>query len=51
MITLSYSLAVEWRQPEPESWHAVDQMPLRYDYFLGDLIFVVDSADFSAKWG
>ncbi len=52
MISIDYELSPEWN-PEPP---LVDpglagEAALRYEIFLGDIVFVVDGADLSARWG
>lgn len=50
MITLDAVLAL--RQPESShDWATVSEGALHYDCFLGDVVFVVDGVDFSARWG
>jgi hypothetical protein len=52
MITLDYELSEDWNRRAAEiDLRSADEVTLRYDYFLGDVVFVVDRADFSARWG
>jgi hypothetical protein len=52
MIYLSYKLSHEFNEKAPIiNWATADSMTLRYEVFLGDQIFLVDDADFSALWG
>jgi hypothetical protein len=52
MITLDYDLSPEWNRRTTEiELRSADETTLRYDCFLGDAVFVVDGADFSARWG
>jgi hypothetical protein len=52
MITLDYELSPDWnRRTTKIDLRSADEMTLRYDCFLGDVVFVVDGADFSARWG
>jgi len=52
MIELDYTLSPSWKR----SWEALNlaeasETDLLYRALLGDIIFKVDSNDFSAKWG
>jgi hypothetical protein len=52
MIELDYTLSPSWKR----SWEALNlaeasETDLLYRALLGDIIFRVDSNDFSAKWG
>jgi hypothetical protein len=52
VITLSYILSADWSAKAANTdWAAADETTLRYGAFMGDQMFTVDSADFSAKWG
>lgn len=52
MIELSYNLSSSWNaKAQSVDWAKTDETTLRYRAFLGDQIFVVNGADFSAKWG
>lgn len=52
MITLGYELSPSWnRQDEGLDLRTADETALRSECFLGDVVFVVDGADFSAPWG
>jgi hypothetical protein len=52
MINLSYRLAADWNEKaEGVDWATASETELRYGAFMGDQIFVIDGADFSAKWG
>jgi hypothetical protein len=48
-IWLDYALSPSWNTGRPD-WATVDEMTLRYDLFLGDVVFRVDDKDFSARW-
>jgi hypothetical protein len=50
MLTFDYVLDPAWDRAEVDL-AAADEMVLRYDCFLGDVVFVVGEADFSARWG
>lgn len=51
MITLDYELSLGWDRRTTElKLRSADEMTLRYDCFLGDVVFV-DGVDFSARWG
>lgn len=52
MITLGYELSPSWnRRAGAVDLRAADEMTLRYDCFLGDVVFEVGGADLSARWG
>src|SRR5437879_4736572 len=52
MIYLSYKLSDELNAKAPiVDWASADATELRYYVFLGDQIFLVNDADFSARWG
>lgn len=52
MINLDYELSPSWnRRIGDVDLRAADEMTLRYECFLGDVVFVVQGADFSARWG
>ena len=52
MITLDYWLDPRWnRENESVDLASADEGALCYDVLLGDVIFIVNEADFSAKWG
>jgi hypothetical protein len=52
MINLAYNLSTNWaKHSYLESLDEVDEMTLRYQVHLGDVIFVADGVDFSARWG
>lgn len=52
MISLGYELSPSWnRRAEDVDLRAASEMTLRYECFLGDIAFVVDGVDFSARWG
>jgi hypothetical protein len=52
MITLDYLLDTRWASRNASvDLAGADEMTLRYDVLLGDVIFIVNEADFSAKWG
>jgi hypothetical protein len=52
VIDLSYNLSPAWKESAASTdWSRVDETTLRYKAFLGDQIFVVNGADFSARWG
>ena len=51
MICLSYQFSPEWNAKIDQlNLAQADEVTLRYKAFLGDQIFVVDEADFSARW-
>jgi hypothetical protein len=51
-ISLDYILSSSWAtQGRQVDLRTADEMTLRYDCFLGDVIFTADGADFSARWG
>lgn len=50
MLTLDWSLSL-WTDSCPPELEGADEWVLRYDCFLGDLIFIVDEVDLSARWG
>jgi hypothetical protein len=50
-IIFDYKLSSEWnRRTQTVDLRGADEMTLRYDCFLGDVVFSVDEADFSARW-
>jgi hypothetical protein len=52
MIEIDYRLSPSWnRELSTKNLAETDEMSLRYDTFLGDIIFIVNGADFSARWG
>lgn len=52
MIHLSYRLSDEsCAKNALIDWATADEMTLRYYLFFDDQIFVIDEADFSARWG
>jgi hypothetical protein len=51
MIRLDYSLSPSWQVPVGIAAAEADEWALRYEYFLGDVIFMVFEVDMSAKWG
>jgi hypothetical protein len=52
VIELSYNLSSSWNAKALDvDWADPDETTLRYRVLLGDQIFVVNGADFSAKWG
>ncbi len=52
MITLGYELSPSWnRRAGAVDLRVADEMTLRYDCFLGDVVFEVDGADLGARWG
>lgn len=51
-IVLDFELSSEWdRRAQGVDLRAVDEMKLRYDCFLGNIVFKVDEVDFSTRWG
>jgi hypothetical protein len=50
MINLSYTLSPTWNVGDID-WANADETTLRYRAFLGDQMFFVNEADFSARWG
>lgn len=52
MIQLDYQIGTDWARNLSEAdLETADESVLRYDAFLGDVIFRADGADFSARWG
>jgi hypothetical protein len=52
MIVLDYELSSAWNRKTGEvDLRAADEMTLRYDCFLGDVVLVVGDLDLSACWG
>jgi hypothetical protein len=51
MIELDYHLSESWNRVSNLDLAALDEGALRYQAFLGDIVFRVKSADFSANWG
>lgn len=51
-IVLDYALDPSWRRHwEGLDLRSADETALHYKCFLGDVVFIVDDADFSARWG
>jgi hypothetical protein len=52
MIVLNYELSPGWNlRTEQVDLQSADETTLRFDCFLGDVVFLVDEVDFSAPWG
>jgi hypothetical protein len=52
VLALDYELSPTWNRKTGEvDLRAADEMTLRYDCFLGDVVLVVGDLDLSAKWG
>jgi hypothetical protein len=52
VIALDYELSPAWNRKTGEvDLRAADEMTLRYDCFLGDVVLVVGDLDLSARWG
>jgi hypothetical protein len=52
MIEIDYKLSRDWAtKPGEINLAEADETTLRYDVFLGDVVFKVDGADFSTHWG
>ena len=52
MVTLCYELSPEWNRDQPGlDLSLAGEVALRYDLFLGDVVFTIDGADLSARWG
>lgn len=52
MVRLDYELSARWNGLAVEvDLRSADETVLRYDCFLGDVVFVVDDVDLSARWG
>lgn len=52
MIVLDYELSPAWNRKTGEvDLRGADEMTLRYDCFLGDVVLVVGELDLSARWG
>lgn len=52
MIEIDYKLSSSWAmKPSEISLADADEMTLRYNAFLGDVVFKVGSIDFSTHWG
>lgn len=51
MLKLDYSLSLSWNEPDASSLEDANELVLRYDCFLGDVIFLVSEIDMSARWG
>lgn len=51
-IILDYEISEKWdREATGLDLRAADELALRYECFLGDVVFEVGDADFSARWG
>src|SRR3712207_3536434 len=52
MIHLGYQLSPLWRaRNSGADYQRADEGALRYDLFLGDVLFKIDEVDLSARWG
>lgn len=52
MVQLDYSLSPSWNaKSSATALPNADESVLRYDLFLGDIIFVIGEIDLSARWG
>lgn len=51
MLRLDYSLSPAWNGCAGVSVAEADESVLRYDCFLGDVIFMAFEVDLSAEWG
>ena len=49
-ITLSARVDPGWNEPKRD-FRAANEDELRYGAFLGDILFTIDDADFSSRWG
>lgn len=50
-LRIDYHLSPSWNRPVGVDWAGVDELSLRYNFFLGDIIFIVYEVDMSARWG
>lgn len=51
MLRLDYTVSGSWNSGSDVDLAAAEEWVLRYDCFLGDVIFVVYEIDLSARWG
>lgn len=51
MLKLDYALSPSWNAQSSAALEDADETVLRYDCFLGDVIFLVYQVDLSARWG
>ncbi len=51
MLKLDYALSPSWNACPIAALDDADETSLRYDCFLGDVIFLVFEVDLSARWG
>lgn len=51
MVRLDYSLSPAWNASSDVDLAGAEEWVLRYDCFLGDVIFMVYEMDLSARWG
>lgn len=51
MLRLDYALSPAWNATPDVDLAGAEEWMLRYDCFLGDVIFMVDEMDLSARWG
>lgn len=51
MVHLDYSLSAAWNASSGVGLAAAEEWVLRYDCFLGDVVFMVYEMDLSARWG
>jgi hypothetical protein len=51
MLRLDYALSPAWNASSDVDLASAEEWELRYDCFLGDVIFMVYEMDLSARWG
>jgi hypothetical protein len=52
MLNLDYELSAEWNaKARNVDWARADEATLRYQALMGNQIFLIGEADFSARWG
>lgn len=51
MLRLDYALSSAWNASADVDLASAEEWVLRYDCFLGDVIFMVYEMDLSARWG
>lgn len=51
MLRLDYSLSPSWDGRGGADLTGAEEWVLRYDCFLGDVVFMIDEMDLSARWG
>jgi hypothetical protein len=52
MITFNYSISKSWDTNSHQiNLSSADEMTIRYNLFLGDIVMQIETCDFSTNWG